>query len=203
MSKKLPADERRQALLEVAERLFATRPYDQISVQEIAAEAGVARGLIHHYFGGKDDVLAAVMRELTPKSAPPPPDPSLPVEVRIEQRVDMLLAAIELNKQGWLATLALGPNLPAGPVRESAEKLWARQYEGWLNSFEDFLTDNTRTENLFAAYRGLNQATCRLWLDGDLSREDARRILIAGQTALITEVGPEMQNAPLISEASG
>jgi AcrR family transcriptional regulator len=203
MSKKLPADERRQALLEVAERLFATRPYDQISVQEIAAEAGVARGLIHHYFGGKDDVLAAVMRELTPKSAPPPPDSSLPIDDRIEQRVDMLLAAIEQNQQAWLATLALGPNLPPGPVREAAEKLWAIQYDGWLQSFEDFLTDNDRTKNLFAAYRGLNQATCRLWLDGDLSRDDARRILIAGQTALITQVGPAMQNAPLFSEASG
>ena len=190
MGKKLPADERRQALLEVAERLFATRPYDQISVQEIAEEAGVARGLIHHYFGGKEDVLAAVMKEITPQSTPTPPDPSLPVSERVEMRVDLMLAAIEQNRQGWLATLALGPNMAPGPVHDAAEHLWEQQFEGWLHSFEDYLTDNARTRGMYAAYRGLNQATCRLWLNGEIEKDDARQILMKAQEALITEVGP-------------
>lgn len=192
MTKRIPADERRQELMQVAERLFATRPYADISVQEIADEAGVARGLIHHYFGGKDDILAAVMRELTPNRGPVVVDISLPVRERVEQRVDMLMDALAEQSQGWLATLALGPNIPPGPLRDAAENLWDAQYKVWQTSFADVVPDGPRSRSLYAAYRGLNQATCRMWLGGEIEREDARQILVVAQTALLTEVGPSL-----------
>ena len=97
----------------------------------------------------------------------------------------------------WLATLALGPNMAPGPVHDAAEHLWEQQFEGWLHSFEDYLTDNARTRGMYAAYRGLNQATCRLWLNGEIGKDDARQILMKAQEALITEVGP------LLAEGAG
>lgn len=178
--------------MQVAERLFATRPYNEISVQEIADEAGVARGLIHHYFGGKDDILAAIMREITPEKAPQAIDISLPLPERVEQRTDAMMAVLEDHSQAWLATLASGPNIPPGPLKDAAEELWDTQFRAWVLSFADVLTENPRTRGLYDAYRGLNQATCRLWLDGRMERDDARRILISAQTALLTEVGPEL-----------
>ncbi|MGK2931781.1 MAG: TetR/AcrR family transcriptional regulator [Solirubrobacterales bacterium] len=191
MANRISAAERRQELMEVAERLFATRPYDEISVQQIADGAGVARGLIHHYFGGKDDILAAIMREITPDKAPRPLDTSVSLPDRVEQRVDGLMAVLEDHSQAWLATLASGPNIPPGPLKDAAENLWDMQFRAWVLSFSDVLTENSRTRGLYDAYRGLNQATCRLWLDGQMEREDARRILVSAQTALLTEVGPE------------
>ena len=179
--------------MKVAERLFATRPYADISVQEIADEAGVARGLIHHYFGGKDDILAAVMREITPSRAPTELDTSLPIETRVEQRVDMLMDTLKEHSQGWLATLASGPNIPPGPLRDASEALWDAQYQVWLKSFSDVLEENSRTKALYAAYRGLNQATCRMWLNGEMERADARLILVTAQIALLTRVGPEFR----------
>jgi AcrR family transcriptional regulator len=190
MTKRIPADERRQDLMRVAERLFATRPYGDISVQEIADEAGVARGLIHHYFGGKDDILAAVMREMTPNRAPTALDTSLPLPTRVEQRIDMLMDALAEQSQAWLATLALGNNMEPGPLKDAAEALWDAQYQVWLKSFSDVISENPRTKALYAAYRGLNQATCRMWLTGELSRQDARSILVTAQVALLTDVGP-------------
>ncbi|MGK2955095.1 MAG: TetR/AcrR family transcriptional regulator [Solirubrobacterales bacterium] len=194
MGTRISADERRQDLMQVAERLFATRPYSEISVQEIADQAGVARGLIHHYFGGKDDILAAIMREITPTKAPKPTDIdiSLPLPLRVEQRVDSLMSVLEDHSQAWLATLASGPNIPPGPLKDAAESLWDMQFQAWLITFSDVLTDNPRTRLLYAAYRGLNQATCRLWLDGEMERGDARMILISAQTALLSEVGPRL-----------
>ncbi|HTU16081.1 MAG TPA: helix-turn-helix domain-containing protein [Solirubrobacterales bacterium] len=194
MTKRIPADERRQELMQVAERLFATRPYADISVQEIADEAGVARGLIHHYFGGKDDVLAAVMRELTPSRAPTPVDIDLPLEERVERRIDMLMDTLAEYSQPWLATLASGPNIPPGPLRDAAEGLWDAQYKVWLKSFGDVLTDNPRTKALYAAYRGLNQATCRMWLNGEMERADARLILVTAMVALLSKVGPALSD---------
>ncbi|MGX9943181.1 TetR/AcrR family transcriptional regulator [Bradyrhizobium denitrificans] len=46
----LPA---RARILEAATRLFTRKPFDQISAEDIAREAGVAHGLTFHYFGSK------------------------------------------------------------------------------------------------------------------------------------------------------
>ena len=182
--------------MQVAEKLFATRPYAEISVQEIADEAGVARGLVHHYFGGKDDLLAAIMTEVTPSKAPPPLDVSKPIAERVEMRVDLLMATLEYHSQAWLATLASGPNINPGPLKDAAENLWDMQYRVWLESFSDVLDDNARTRALYDAYRGLNQATCRMWLNGELSKSDARQILVTAQEALLTKVGPTLAAEP-------
>jgi len=46
-------DERRAQLLELGLRLFAERAYDEVSIDDIATAAGVSKGLLYHYFGGK------------------------------------------------------------------------------------------------------------------------------------------------------
>lgn len=178
--------------MQVAEKLFAEQPYAEISVQQIADEAGVARGLVHHYFGGKDDLLAAIMTEITPEKAPPPLDVSIPLGERVEMRVDLLMATLEYHSQAWLATLASGPNIPPGPLRDAAERLWNMQYEVWVSSFSDVLARNPRTRSLYDAYRGLNQATCRMWLNDEISKSDARQILVSAQEALLRQVGPTL-----------
>lgn len=50
---RLQVDERRAQLLELGVRLFSERAYDEISIDDIAGEAGVSKGLLYHYFGGK------------------------------------------------------------------------------------------------------------------------------------------------------
>jgi AcrR family transcriptional regulator len=49
----------RAALIAAAARLLPSRAPSAISGRELAAEAGVNYGLIHHYFGGKESVLSA------------------------------------------------------------------------------------------------------------------------------------------------
>ncbi len=55
-------DKRRQ-ILDAAVRVFATRGYDASRVGDVAREAGVAYGLVYHYFDSKDAVLEAVFHE--------------------------------------------------------------------------------------------------------------------------------------------
>ncbi|POM22869.1 HTH-type transcriptional regulator EthR [Actinomadura rubteroloni] len=52
---------RRGAILEAASTLFADRPYDVLSIDEIADAAGVAKGLIYYYFGSKRGLFLAVI----------------------------------------------------------------------------------------------------------------------------------------------
>lgn len=55
--------DRRQAILDAAVRVFARRGYHACRVSDIADEAGVAYGLVYHYFGSKDSVLDTLFLE--------------------------------------------------------------------------------------------------------------------------------------------
>jgi TetR/AcrR family transcriptional regulator, fatty acid metabolism regulator protein len=56
-------EEKRRLLLEAAVRVFARKGYHSSRVGDIAQEAGVAHGLLYHYFDSKEDVLRSVFRE--------------------------------------------------------------------------------------------------------------------------------------------
>jgi AcrR family transcriptional regulator len=56
---------RRDAILDVAERLMRTCGYEEMSVQDIQDALGVSRGAIYHYFGSKDEILEAVLERMT------------------------------------------------------------------------------------------------------------------------------------------
>jgi TetR/AcrR family transcriptional regulator, fatty acid metabolism regulator protein len=56
-------EEKRRQLLDAAVRVFARKGYHASRVGDIAEEAGVAHGLLYHYFASKDQVLEAVFHE--------------------------------------------------------------------------------------------------------------------------------------------
>lgn len=62
----LQAETRRSQLLDIALTMFAQRGLENVSMKDIASEAGVAQGLIYHYFASKDELLAAVFQRHTP-----------------------------------------------------------------------------------------------------------------------------------------
>ena len=51
-------------MLDAANDLFAERGYEEVSVEDIARAAGVTRGLVHHYFGGRTEVYLALLERL-------------------------------------------------------------------------------------------------------------------------------------------
>jgi TetR/AcrR family transcriptional regulator, fatty acid metabolism regulator protein len=57
------AEDKRRQLLDAAVRVFARKGFHASRVGDIAEEAGVAHGLLYHYFKSKDDVLEAVFDE--------------------------------------------------------------------------------------------------------------------------------------------
>jgi TetR/AcrR family transcriptional regulator, fatty acid metabolism regulator protein len=56
-------EEKRRVLLDAAVRVFARNGFHGARVGDIAEEAGVAHGLLYHYFSSKDEVLQTVFRE--------------------------------------------------------------------------------------------------------------------------------------------
>jgi AcrR family transcriptional regulator len=51
---------RRQELLDIALKLFATRGYDETSVNDVIEAAGLSKGAFYHHFSSKEDLMKAL-----------------------------------------------------------------------------------------------------------------------------------------------
>ena len=85
------AAERRNEILDVAERLFCTRGYDNTSTNDILAEIGIARGTLYYHFKSKEDILDAmidrIVDDITAKASRIALDESRPVLERLTKTV--------------------------------------------------------------------------------------------------------------------
>lgn len=60
------AERRRNQLVDVALELFSERGIDAVRISDIAEKAGVAQGLLYHYFPGKEALLSAIIERHSP-----------------------------------------------------------------------------------------------------------------------------------------
>lgn len=58
-------DERRNEILDTAQRLFHTKGYEKCTVNDILKEIAIAKGTFYHYFRSKEEVLDAVVSRYT------------------------------------------------------------------------------------------------------------------------------------------
>ncbi|MFT4081981.1 MAG: helix-turn-helix domain-containing protein [Nocardioides sp.] len=58
--RRLAPGRRRDELLDVGETVFSERPFEEISMVDIAAAAGVTRALLYHYFPTKAEFFGAI-----------------------------------------------------------------------------------------------------------------------------------------------
>jgi AcrR family transcriptional regulator len=116
--RRLSVDARRDELLRVGMELFSTRAYDEIWVEEIAARAGVSRGLLYHYFPTKRDFYVAVTRTAARDGLKlSAPDPSLGPAEQLRAGVDAFVRYAEEHHHGfltaWRGSLAGDPEVRA------------------------------------------------------------------------------------------
>lgn len=61
-------DEKRQAILDVAEKLFYTKGYEATSVQDILDVLDTSKGSFYHHFESKEQVLATLCAQRAAKA---------------------------------------------------------------------------------------------------------------------------------------
>jgi AcrR family transcriptional regulator len=102
--RRLSTDARREQLLASGARLLAERPFDEVSIEEIARAAGVSKGLLYHYFPTKKDFLiAALERGQEELAALTAPDPSLPPAEQLAASLDRFLDFVEEHEAAYAA----------------------------------------------------------------------------------------------------
>ena len=58
---RMSGQERREQLLDVGRKLFAEKGFEVVTVEEIAAKAGVSKPVVYEHFGGKEGLYAVVV----------------------------------------------------------------------------------------------------------------------------------------------
>lgn len=90
-------------------KLFATRPYDEIRIEQIAKQASVSRGLLYHYFPTKRDFYVEVVGAAVAQVAElTEPDAELPPLERLRAAVDAYLNYAEQHSHAVLTTHGAG-----------------------------------------------------------------------------------------------
>jgi AcrR family transcriptional regulator len=93
---RLESDERRAQLLALGLRAFSTRGYADVSVDDLAREAGISKGLLYHYFPTKRDFYVAALRlaskDLLARALDV--DSTVPL-VRLQRGLDAFLAYVD------------------------------------------------------------------------------------------------------------
>ncbi|MCC0100213.1 TetR/AcrR family transcriptional regulator [Streptomyces flavotricini] len=119
----------RAAVLEAAARLFAEQGVEAVSMDQVAAAAGVGKGTLFRRFGDKSGLAAALLdaRERVLQEAilhgPPPLGPGAPADERLaaflNAYLDYLLEHLALVRMSETAT-------PGARYRIGAYRFWHR-----------------------------------------------------------------------------
>lgn len=97
--------QRREQLIEIGRSLFASKGFEAVSVEEIAATAKVSKPIVYEHFGGKEGLYAVVvdreMRALTGTLTSALDDPTVHPRQIVERTALALLTYIEEDAEGF------------------------------------------------------------------------------------------------------
>jgi AcrR family transcriptional regulator len=177
-SRRSVPEQRRDQILDVANTLFAERAYDKVSIEDIAGSAGVTRGLVHHYFGGRKDVYIGLLERLGAQREQvlrPPVGRS--ARARVADSVSRWLDWTAANRTIWLSTMAHGEDIADPDIRGVVADLVRRAVALLATFHADIAEDSPRLRYALECWTGLNRAATRRWLRGEATREATHELL--------------------------
>lgn len=178
--RRLDLDERRALLLEVGLELFGRRPYDTISVDEIADTAGISKGLLYHYFPSKRDFYIAIIevsaRELLRVSQPRGLGGS--ALERLSESVDGYLEYVQSHNTGFM-TLMRGGIGSDSAVREIIDSVRKRMADAVQAAFRPEGFESGILSAAIWGWIGFVETASVVWLErAELTRGELHGLLI-------------------------
>lgn len=186
---RLSPDRRREQLLDLGVRLLATRSLDELSIDLLAEEAGISRGLLYHYFGNKTAFHEAVVRhaadDLIAQTAPPPGgEPLERLLVSVTAYVDYVLA----NFEGYVSLVrgAAGGNETLRAIYDQVrdvldERIFLEDAQGEL------IADTPHNRLVVRGWSAMVEELVITWRTrpGDVTREELLAIIAGALPVLI------------------
>lgn len=91
------AEERKNEILDVAERLFVTKGFDNTSTNDILSEIGIARGTLYYHFKSKTDILDAMIERISKKLIEKATDIFNKKDIPVLQRLTIMMMALKVD----------------------------------------------------------------------------------------------------------
>ncbi len=128
---------RRDAFLDVAQRLIVTKGYEQMSIQDVLDQLETSRGALYHYFDSKQALLDGVVDRFADDAmatiAPILADPSLPALRKLERALGGIARFKADQKEFVLAIVEVWNSDGNALVRELLRRLSARRLKPILS----------------------------------------------------------------------
>jgi AcrR family transcriptional regulator len=180
---RLSTDARREQLVALGIEIFSERPFDEVSIDDIAAAAAISKGLLYHYFPSKRDFYVAVIRSAADEmQALTEPDPALEPRDRLAAALERYLEYVETHARGYATVLRAG--IGSDPaVAEIVEEVRGAMVARLLDDLPVTPSGEVPPVALRVAVRGwvgFVEAASLDWLEHrGLARGDLREMLIA------------------------
>jgi AcrR family transcriptional regulator len=186
---RLTREGRREQLLDLGVRLLGSRSLDELSIDDLAEEAGVSRGLLYHYFGGKQEFREAVCRraadDLVARTSPPAA--GSPVD-RLGASMAAYLDYVVENHQGYVSLVrgAAGGNATLRAVYDDAraaltDRIFAADAQG------DVVPDSPAVRLVVRGWSAYAEELVLAWIasPAGVTRAHLLRILTSSLPALV------------------
>jgi AcrR family transcriptional regulator len=191
---RLQTDERRTQLLELGIQLFSARRYEDISIEDVAAAAGISKGLLYHYFQNKREFYIETVRAASLKLRMlTQPDPALPPYSRLPAAIDAHLNYIQEHGPVYAAIYRSGVTIDpevSAILEEHRDVVMT-----WILKSYGITRPRPVLRSALRAWFGMVEAASLDWIERqELDRTVLREILLAGYVAALskaTELDPK------------
>jgi AcrR family transcriptional regulator len=193
---RLDNDERRAQLLQLARRAFSDRSYDEVSIDDLAREAKISKGLLYHYFPTKRDLYVAGLREiadeLVQRCTSIPED--LPPIESVRAGLDAYLGYIQQHSRAFVSLMRGG--IGSDPeVAQVVEGVRTRLADELLEEtpFVEQLGKDVRFQTAVRGWIGFVEAATIDWCANPrLTQVELRDLLTSILFAIMTAVAPQL-----------
>jgi AcrR family transcriptional regulator len=193
---RLDNDARRAQLLALAKKAFSDRSYDDVSIDDLAREAKISKGLLYHYFPTKRDLYVAGLRETADELVErvnAVPTNLVPAE-RVRAGLDAYLEHISKHARAYVSLMrgGIGSDPEVAAVVEGVRRrLGDRFLEG--SPFKPMLAGNALFETAMKGWIGcVEHATIDWCADPKLTRDELRDLLSQILLAIMTAITPQI-----------
>jgi AcrR family transcriptional regulator len=194
---RLETDARRAQLLELARKAFTERSYDEVSIDDLAREARISKGLLYHYFPTKRDLYVAGLREiadeLVQRVSAVPAD--LPAAERVRAGLEAYLDHIQQHSRAFVALMrgGIGSDPEVAQVIESVRR---RLADGFLaGATVAPLAGDARFETAVRGWLGFVEAASIDWCANQrLTRVELRDLVERCLFATLSVVAPQLMS---------
>jgi AcrR family transcriptional regulator len=158
--------ERKQQLIGVALELFSHRSPDEVSIDEIAAAAGISRPLVYHYFPGKQSLYEAALRRAADELACRFLEPREgPLGGRLLRVMGRYFDFVDDHGPGFAALMRGGPAVGSSTANAMIDEVREAAYEQILAHL-GVQDPSARLELVVRSWVSLAESKALIWLDG-------------------------------------